>query len=85
MSLTDLAIALMAAVFIAVSGLMAFVPDRVAGFVQQSKSWRGHLHFLLGNRSTDITAQRLRIRLQGILGLVFSIFLCIALWQRFAA
>ena len=85
MSLTDLVIALMAAVFIAVSGATAFVPDRVAGFVQQSKSWRGYLHSLWGIEATDIRAQRLRIRLQGAVGLVFSIFLCLALWQRFAA
>ncbi len=85
MSLVDLAIALMSVVFIAASGAMAFAPDRVAGFVQRSKSWRGHLRFFWGIEATDITAERLRIRLQGIIGLVFSIFLCIALWQTFAA
>lgn len=85
MSLVNLAIALMTIVFVAVSAAMAFAPDRVAAYVQRSKSWRGYLRFLSGIEATDITAERLRIRLQGILGLVFSIFLCIALWQRFAA
>jgi hypothetical protein len=75
----------MAVVFIVISATMAFVPDRVAGFVKRSKGWRGYLRFFSGIETTDITAARLRIRLQGVVGLVFSVLLCIALWQRFAA
>jgi hypothetical protein len=84
MSMIDLTITLMAVLFVAVSIAMAFVPDRVAEFARRSTAWRRYLRFVSGIEGDDITAERLRIRLQGVIGLFFSIFLCMALWQRLA-
>ncbi len=82
MSIVDLTVVCMAVIFIAISILMAFVPQRVAEFARRSNMWRRYLRVVSGIGRDDITAERLRIRLQGVIGLLFSIFLCMALWQR---
>jgi hypothetical protein len=82
-TLVDVAIVIMASVFVAVSVAMTLVPDRLAEYVRRNRSWRDYLRSAYGIEENNITAERLNLRAQGAIGLVFSLFLCMALWQRF--
>lgn len=68
--------------FAGISILMVTVPDRVAAYLRNSRPWRWYLQSVFGIREQAIDSQRLRIRIQGWLGLLFSILLCVAVWHR---
>lgn len=81
-TMTDLLLIVLALWFVALSSLMAIAPDRIVRCVKGSKMWRAYLQVVFGLAERDLTAQRLRIRTQGLIGLCFSAFIVVALWLR---
>lgn len=75
-------IGLLSALLVSVSLLMTLFPSRVANYVRNSGMWRRYLRLTSGLRAEDISAERLHIRFQGVVGLVFSLILLVAFWKR---
>lgn len=67
--------------FVGLSLLMAIAPDRIVSYVKGSAMWRRYLDWVFGIKADDIDSRELRIRMQGLLGLVFSAFLCVGVWE----
>ena len=68
--------------FIGMSLVMALAPDRVAEYVRNSRTLRAWYRWFLGVQEGEINARTLKIRLQGIVGLLCSLLLCAAVFQR---
>ena len=65
--------------FSGVSFVMAVFPERVAAYVRNSAMWRVYLRLVSNLEPQDLTAKRLRIRLQGLVGLAFSLLVLLAM------
>lgn len=72
--------------FVTASLLMLIVPDRVADHFKRSRLWRWYLRvFFSIEGASAIDARRLRLRIQGVIGAIFSVFLLYALYTQLAS
>lgn len=78
-------ILLLSGIFVGMSLYMTFAPDRFAKQLKDGPVSRRYILLTSSLKADEITAKRLYVRIQGIVGLFFSALLLFALYQRFAA